>query len=51
MERVIGALGGMAARARHFLSGPRVIDMFTDGVSEHAMFSMALAADIIDLSL
>ena len=51
MVVVVGAFGGMTARAGHHLSGSRIKDFFADGMSEYTVFPMTFAADLIDRGL
>lgn len=48
VERVIGALAGVTARAGHHLTGSRIKDPFANGMGEDPVLSVASTADLID---
>jgi len=49
--RIVAPLRGMTADAGHGLTGPRIENVFTDGMGKHSMLPMAFITDIIDWSL
>ena len=51
MVLVISALAGMTARAGQILTGSRIKDIFSYGMSKNTVFPMALTAYLVDRCL